>query len=175
MKCITRFSVLLVAAALSRAASAQGVASTTKEGIGQFLQDEQAAVLTLQQAAQARDDTRCIAEVKRAPDVSVRVPPALATLRRVAMACTILTNENDLASAKYLALLALRTQGASAAESAGEQAEHLYWQAWLLIEIAGTPRDAVPILDAADAIAPQDDRLHQLRSRATRLLKPVAR
>ena len=159
------------------ASYAQHVGANTRNdpGAAELIAQEQSLIASAHNAAMRGDDAACVAELTRPADVRLDIADSLATLRRTATVCALLANENEYPVAKRIARLGIAHVQSAREFSPEQRTEHLYWEAWLQLDVLDSPAAALATIRIAETLAPSEERFLTLRKRAEAASNPHGR
>lgn len=122
-------------------------------------QAEQALIEQARYAA-GRDDPAVVDGILASQDgLANQVHPSVLLGRRAAGACAWLRNDGERAAAMRVAERALAVMATMREERDADRAERLYWEAVLRGDFLDQKEAALALLQEADRLAPDDDRI----------------
>jgi hypothetical protein len=161
-------SLRLLAAALVLFASAllgQPTDPTPRSAVEADVQNEVRTIADAHRAAKADDDAKVDRHLGAAP-AEVRKESASVTLaRRAAGVCGWLRSEGDYGRAMAVARRTLKALAPLKERSDADRVERLYWEAFLAGEILDYRMRALELLQEAEKLAPDDDRILEAAQR----------
>lgn len=99
------------------------------------------------------------------PDESLKLAASVAYAKRAAEVCAWLCNDNEYGKARVLASHAVVNLGKMDEATDGDRLERLYWEAWMEGEVLDRKERAIDLLNQAEKLAPEDDRIVELKLR----------
>jgi hypothetical protein len=89
-------------------------------------------------------------------------PRSLLLAQRTAIVCGLLQNADEWERASHLAERAIRRLALLTEENDADRAERLYWEAWIEARVLDRKVRAIELLQAAEKLAPNDERITSL-------------
>lgn len=137
--------------------------------------DDTSVIAELHSAARTRNSAAIGLLLNAAPDPRMPAAHSVSIVRRTVVACQWLCNENRYGDAIALAHAALVILQPIHETTLPEQAECLYWEAWLNAEVLGDRAQALALLKSAQADDPADARVRQYAERIARAVENFRR
>jgi len=156
----SRFVSALIIVSLAATLSAPLAAQTPPSDRGKSAAEREVEIVAAaRQAARRDDDRRLDAELRAMPASEETAAASVVLARRTAALCAWLRNDNEGERAARFAQRTIQQLSSMEEANDADRVERLYWEAWLEAEMLGHRRRALALLQAAEKLAPNDDRI----------------
>lgn len=136
---------------------------------------ENSALQQIREAAFTGDDDALQAGMEKQQHREAKKTSSLAALHRAITVCVELQNSEEHGKAMRVARKALAVSGKAKNEDSVQQAQRLFWEAWLYRDGLGDRVKARTLLLAAAELAPDDDQISTALLRLDRSIQENGR
>lgn len=129
------------------------------------LQNESLAIAAAHEAARSDDDVGADAQLNRsAIGALAELPASVVLAQRATAVCACLWNENDRARAARVARRTIARLAAMSESTDADRAERLIWEATLEAQFLDDKKQALALLQVAEKLAPEDERITRMEA-----------